>query len=65
MVFVEFNLYLNQKVVDPSFIREVKYIHRNKGNVFMEGIFLETFKNIMVASLDYFTHFSAGTCIRR
>jgi hypothetical protein len=43
----------------------VKYVRRNKRKAFMEVIFLETLKDIVVASLDYFTHFSPGTRIRR
>jgi len=31
----------------------------------MEVIFIETFKDIMVASFDYFTYVSTGTNIRR
>jgi hypothetical protein len=31
----------------------------------MEVIFLETLKDIMIASLDYFTYVSTGTNIRR
>jgi hypothetical protein len=43
----------------------VKYAGRNKRKLFMEVIFLEILKDIVVAFLDYFIHFSPGTRIRR
>jgi hypothetical protein len=54
-----------KEVVDWSSMGGVKYVRRNKRKAFMEVIFLETLKDIMVAFLDYFAHFSAGTRIRR
>ena len=43
----------------------VKYVRRNKRKAFMEVIFFETLEDIVVAFLDYFTHFSAETRISR
>ena len=54
-----------KKVVDGSSMGGIKYVCRNKRKAFMEVIFIETLKDIVVAFWDYFTHFSAGTRIRR
>jgi hypothetical protein len=37
----------------------------SSGKLFREVIFFETLKDTLVVFLDYFTHFSAGTPIRR